>query len=79
MSTSSIPKRSIIVHGHRTSVSIENEFWEHLRRFAHDSDRSINDLVTIIDKARDGHNLSSAIRLWVLAQLEAKLAPQEGR
>ncbi len=77
-----IPKRSVIVAGHRTSVSLEEPFWTRLKEIAHARSKSINDLVTEIDSmepagGRQG-NLSSALRLFVLAELEQRLAVTEG-
>ena len=73
-----IPKRSVIVAGHRTSVSLEEPFWARLKDIARARNMSINDLVTEIDAhdtaaGRTG-NLSSALRLFVLAELEQRLA-----
>ncbi len=68
-----ISKRSVIVAGHRSSVSLEAEFWEELKQIAAGRGMSINDLITEIDKGRTG-NLSSAIRLHILAALRARLA-----
>ncbi len=72
-----IPKRSVIVAGHRTSVSLEEPFWSRLKEIARQRNMSINDLVTEIDASetatgRPG-NLSSALRLHVLAELERRL------
>lgn len=61
-------KRSVVVAGHRTSVSLENIFWEHLRKIARARRMSVNELVTEIDRNRDG-SLSSAIRVFVLKEL----------
>jgi len=58
-------KRSVVVAGHRTSVSLENVFWDHLRKMARERRISVNELVTEIDHSRDG-SLSSAIRVYVL-------------
>ncbi len=58
-------KRSVIVGGHRTSVSLELFFWEQLRTFAAQRRISVNELVTEIDQQRSG-SLSSAIRVFVL-------------
>ena len=63
-------KRSVIIAGHRTSVSLEREFWNELRRLARDDGVSVNDLVTRIDRVRTG-GLSSAIRVRVLARFRA--------
>jgi predicted DNA-binding ribbon-helix-helix protein len=59
-------KRSIIISGHKTSVSAEAEFWDALKDIAASQDRRLSDLVTDIDKSRQAGNLSSAIRLFVL-------------
>ncbi|MEE8275875.1 MAG: ribbon-helix-helix domain-containing protein [Alphaproteobacteria bacterium] len=63
-------KRSVIIAGHRTSVSLEREFWDELRRLARDDGVSVNELVTRIDRERTS-GLSSAIRVNVLARLRA--------
>jgi predicted DNA-binding ribbon-helix-helix protein len=68
-----IVKRSVLLAGHRTSVSIEGPFWDALRDIAAGRGISLNALVAEIDAARDGENLSSAIRLSVLASLQARL------
>lgn len=65
-----LPKRSVIVAGHRTSVSLENEFWDRFTAIAASKSTSINALVTEIDDTRGERNLSSAIRLYVLAEVE---------
>ena len=61
-------KRSVVVSGHRTSVSIENPFWDVLTQIAIDQNVSLNKLITEIDRQRDG-NLSSALRVYVLKKL----------
>lgn len=58
-------KRSVVIDGHRTSVSLENAFWNALRLLALQKGLTVNQLVTQIDRDRDG-NLSSAIRVYVL-------------
>lgn len=60
-----IKKRSVVIAGHRTSISLENAFWDALRDLAAARDLSVNQLVTEIDRNRRG-NLSSAIRTYVL-------------
>ncbi|MGY9106852.1 MAG: ribbon-helix-helix domain-containing protein [Alphaproteobacteria bacterium] len=60
-----IKKRSVILEGHRTSVSLENAFWSDLKKFAAQRGLTVNQLVTEIDQQRTG-NLSSAIRVFVL-------------
>ena len=59
-----IRKRSVRIAGHRTSISLEEEFWADLASVAAARGISINALVTSIDAARGG-NLSSALRLFV--------------
>ena len=60
-----IKKRSVVIAGHKTSVSLEAAFWAALKRIARDRSCTINDLVAEIDGGRTG-NLSSAIRVFVL-------------
>lgn len=67
---SGIIKRSVTVAGHRTSISLEAEFWTELRRMAKARELSVNALIADLDAKRGGHNLSSAIRLAVLADLK---------
>ena len=60
-------KRSLTLSGHRTSVTLEAEFWEEFRRLADDGGVSINALASRIDAERDPEvSLSSAIRVFVL-------------
>ncbi len=59
-------KHSVVIAGHRTSVSLEGAFWEALRDIAAERGVSINRLIADIDRRRGG-NLSSAIRVYVLA------------
>ncbi|MDX1737156.1 MAG: ribbon-helix-helix domain-containing protein [Alphaproteobacteria bacterium] len=63
-----IKKRSVVIAGHRTSISLENLFWDQLRNLAAVQNKSVNNLITDIDKKRQG-NLSSAIRIYVLSSL----------
>ena len=58
-------KRSILVAGHASSVSLEDAFWQELTKIAKRQKSSLNQLVTEIDRTRTG-NLSSAIRVFVL-------------
>ncbi len=61
-------KRSVVIAGHRTSVSLETAFWEGLKQIADDEQISVNRLVEMIDAARTT-NLSSAIRVHVFQRL----------
>lgn len=60
-------KRSVMIAGHATSVSMEQAFWDLLTAFADGRGVSLNALVTEIDRTRTA-NLSSAIRVWVLRE-----------
>jgi len=64
-----IRKRSVLIAGHATSVSLEEAFWKALKKIADARGQSLNTLVTEIDAARPPNmsaNLSSAIRVFVL-------------
>jgi len=63
---SSICKRSIVIGGHKTSVSLEDAFWSDLKQIAHTQEASLSELIAKIDETRQQGNLSSAIRLFVL-------------
>ena len=63
---SSIAKRSIVIDGRKTSVSLEDAFWDDLKEIAHTQQATLSALVAKIDKTRQHGNLSSAIRLFVL-------------
>ena len=66
-------KRSMTIHGHRTSVSLEQPFWDMLQDIAASRQQSLASLVQNIDRNRDG-GLSSALRLFVLAELKKETA-----
>ena len=61
-------KRSLSIKGHRTSLSLEPEFWAALKTAAAEDQKSLAALVSDIDAARGERNLSSAIRVWILAR-----------
>jgi predicted DNA-binding ribbon-helix-helix protein len=61
-----ILKRSVVVGGRKTSVSLEDLFWKSLREIASGGDMTLSALLAAIDSKRDHGNLSSAIRLFVL-------------
>jgi predicted DNA-binding ribbon-helix-helix protein len=63
---SPVVKRSIVIAGHKTSVSLEDAFWRGLKQIASGCDRTLSEMVAIIDSGRAHGNLSSAIRLFVL-------------
>jgi predicted DNA-binding ribbon-helix-helix protein len=61
-----VTKRSIVVGGHKTSVSLEEAFWKGLKEIASNRNLTLSELVSSIDCERLHGNLSSAIRLFVL-------------
>jgi predicted DNA-binding ribbon-helix-helix protein len=63
---SPILKRSIVIAGHKTSVSVEDEFWDSLKEIAGERGMSVGAMIGAIDGGRKHANLSSAIRLFVL-------------
>jgi predicted DNA-binding ribbon-helix-helix protein len=63
---SPVVKRSIVIAGHKTSVSLEDAFWKGLKEIADDRNMTLSDMVSAIDSDRHQGNLSSAIRLFVL-------------
>ena len=69
---SPVVKRSIVVAGHKTSVSLEEAFWTSMKEISASRTMTLSDLVSEIDKGRKQGNLSSAIRLYVLDYFRAK-------
>ena len=63
-------KRSVKVAGHATSISLEEPFWEELKKLARRRDIALSALITEIDAQRGDANLSSALRLYVLESLK---------
>jgi predicted DNA-binding ribbon-helix-helix protein len=63
---SPVVKRSIVVAGHKTSVSLEEAFWNGMKEISHERSVTLSELVGEIDTNRNQGNLSSAIRLFVL-------------
>jgi len=77
---SPVVKRSIILAGHKTSVSLEDEFWGGLKEIAGKRLMSLSTLVDTIDAQRQqGSNLSSALRLFVLNHYRARVSDMEAR
>jgi predicted DNA-binding ribbon-helix-helix protein len=74
MMKSPVVKRSIVIAGHKTSVSLEDAFWKGLKEIATARDMTLSDLVAAIDSERQHGNLSSAIRLFVLDFYRAQLS-----
>ena len=71
---SAIVKRSIVIAGHKTSVSLEDEFWNGLKEIARDQRATLSNLVGDVDTRRQHGNLSSTIRLFVLDHYRARMA-----
>lgn len=63
----------IIAKQHQTSITLEDEFYEALVRLAKEREMSVSKLITLIDEKREIANLSSAIRVYILRELLAKL------
>jgi len=81
---SPVVKRSIVIAGHKTSVSLEDAFWQGLKQIAGERDLTLSDLVATIDTERRQGNLSSAIRLFVLDYYRntgspTRAAPERGQ
>ncbi len=75
---SPVVKRSIVIAGHKTSVSLEDAFWKGLKEIATAREMTLSDLVASIDTDRRHGNLSSAIRLFVLDHYRALIGEDAG-
>ncbi len=75
---SPVIKRSIVIAGHKTSVSLEDAFWRGLKEIANGREMTLSDLVASIDTDRRHGNLSSAIRLFVLDHYRAQIGDSAG-
>ena len=73
-----VVKRSIVIAGHKTSVSLEDAFWKGMKEIASSRDLTLSDVVTDIDSGRAIDNLSSAIRLFVLDHYRSQIATGAG-
>jgi predicted DNA-binding ribbon-helix-helix protein len=71
---STVVKRSIVIDGHKTSVSLEDPFWEGLKEIAKDRRKTLSELIGGIDTNREHANLSSALRLFVLDHCRKRAA-----
>ena len=70
-------KHSLSVRGHRTSITLEEAFWQRLNQLARERNVSVSELVAHVDEARDPSvNLSSALRVHMLEDALARIAPQ---
>jgi len=75
---SPVVKRSIVITGHKTSVSLEDAFWKGLKEIAGHRNLTLSELVALIDSERRHGNLSSAIRLFVLDHYRSLLGDEKG-
>lgn len=73
-----VVKRSIVIAGHKTSVSLEDAFWSGLKEIAQAQRITLSNMVAEIDTQRRQGNLSSAIRLFVLDRVRSR-APESSR
>ena len=71
---SPVVKRSIVIAGHKTSVSLEDDFWDALKEIAAGRKATLSEVVANIDASRSQGNLSSAIRLFILDHYRAARA-----
>ena len=73
-----VVKRSVRLRGRKTSVSLEDEFWNALKKIASDRHATLSELVGDLDAQRQRGNLSSALRLFVLEYYRGKAAEKPG-
>ena len=73
LNKSTVNKRSIVIGGHKTSVSLEPEFWAAVQDLAARHNLTLSALVKKIDDDRETHNLSSAIRVTVLKETQDRV------
>jgi predicted DNA-binding ribbon-helix-helix protein len=71
---SPVVKRSVVLAGHKTSVSLKDAFWQGLKDIATSRRTTLSDLISSIDIDREHGNLSSAVRLFVLSHYQARAA-----
>jgi predicted DNA-binding ribbon-helix-helix protein len=73
---SAVVKRSVVIGGHKTSISLEDAFWGALKEIAQAKGSTVTQTVTQIDDTRQQGNLSSAIRLFVLGHVRNGIAAE---
>jgi predicted DNA-binding ribbon-helix-helix protein len=76
--SSTVVKRSIVIAGHKTSVSLEEAFWKALKEIAVGRGSTLSNLLTAIDVERRQGNLSSCLRLFVLDFYRHRLTEVRG-
>ena len=70
---SQVTKRGVSINHHRTSVSLEQPFWQHIKQIAERTGVSINELLGTIDDERKHYNLSSSLRVIVLQDCQTQI------
>lgn len=73
---SAIAKRSVVLDRHKTSISLEDDFWNGVRAIADRKKMKLTELLAQIDAERNHSNLSSAIRVFVLNEVRAQAGLQ---
>jgi predicted DNA-binding ribbon-helix-helix protein len=73
---SPVVKRSIVINGHKTSISLEEPFWLGLKEVARKKEDTLSNIIFGIDSSRTHGNLSSAVRLFVLESARSHLDSQ---
>ena len=74
-----IIKHSVVINGHKTSVSLEPRYWQLLKRIAAELGKTVSAIVAAIDDKRRHGNLSSAIRLFVIDTMDTELLALRAR
>jgi predicted DNA-binding ribbon-helix-helix protein len=74
---SAVAKRSVVISGHKTSVSLEDPFWNEVQAIAKSRRMTVSHLLHHIDHERQNANLSSAIRVYVLQHLREQANTQQ--
>ena len=74
---STIIKRSIVINGHKTSISIEDQFWAALKSIAAERNLTLSELASMVDGNRESSNLSSALRVFVLSRYRRQQVPEK--
>jgi predicted DNA-binding ribbon-helix-helix protein len=72
LTKSAVTKRSVVIGGHKTSVSLEDPFWAEVRSIADAEKMTVSSLLRRIDRERSNANLSSAIRVYVLENMRER-------
>ena len=73
---STVTKRSVVIAGRKTSISLEDAFWKALKEIARGRDLTLSEMVAAIDSGRAQGNLSSALRLFVLDHYRAQIGTE---